>query len=160
MRQAGISSCRQRGNACESDESNNIHCSRCSSVVLCLCVGVLSVSTVNTAKTAERIIHTARPDATKLSCVVSGNIIFYLFVPSNCFITRFRAAVSVLVGPCCPALLDIVSMQMCILLYYCANKVMMMNMPFWAWASRVQETMHSAGSQTRESTFNRIHRLK
>jgi len=27
-------------------------------------------------------------------------------VPSNCFITRFTAAVSVLVGPCCPALLN------------------------------------------------------
>ena len=26
-------------------------------------------------------------------------------VPSNCFIKRFRTAVSVLVGPCCPALL-------------------------------------------------------
>ena len=29
------------------------------------------------------------------------------YVPSNCFITRFRAAVSVLVGPCCPALLKL-----------------------------------------------------
>ena len=38
------------------------------------------------------------------------------YVPSNCFITRFRAAVSVLVGPCCPALPKIVPMQMCILL--------------------------------------------
>ena len=28
------------------------------------------------------------------------------FVPSNCFITRFGAAVSVLVGPCCPAVLN------------------------------------------------------
>ena len=27
------------------------------------------------------------------------------YVPSNCFIKRFRAAVSVLIGPCCPALL-------------------------------------------------------
>ena len=27
-------------------------------------------------------------------------------VLSDCFITRFRAAVSVLVGPCCPALLN------------------------------------------------------
>jgi len=27
------------------------------------------------------------------------------YVPSNCFITRFRAAVSVLVG-CCPAVLN------------------------------------------------------
>ena len=35
-------------------------------------------------------------------------VIFYLcvveYVPSNCFITRFGAAVSVLVGPRCPAL--------------------------------------------------------
>ena len=29
------------------------------------------------------------------------------YVPSNCFITRFRAAVSVLVRPCCPALLKL-----------------------------------------------------
>ena len=28
------------------------------------------------------------------------------FVPSNCFITRFGAAVSVLVRPCCPAVLN------------------------------------------------------
>ena len=28
------------------------------------------------------------------------------YVPSNCFITRLRAAVSVLVGPRCPALLN------------------------------------------------------
>ena len=28
------------------------------------------------------------------------------YVPSNSFIERFRAAVSVLVGPCCPALLN------------------------------------------------------
>jgi len=28
------------------------------------------------------------------------------YVPSNCFIKRFRAAVSVLIGPCCPALLN------------------------------------------------------
>ena len=38
-------------------------------------------------------------------------VIFYLcgrpsYVPSNCFIERLRAAVSVLVGPCCPALLN------------------------------------------------------
>ena len=38
-------------------------------------------------------------------------------VLSDCFITRFRAAVSVVVGPCCPALLT-VSMQMCIPLHY------------------------------------------
>ena len=25
------------------------------------------------------------------------------YVPSNCFIARFMAAASVLVGPCCPA---------------------------------------------------------
>jgi len=29
------------------------------------------------------------------------------YVPSNCFITRFMAAVSALVGPCCPALLKL-----------------------------------------------------
>jgi len=40
---------------------------------------------------------------TLLTCVVE-------YVPSNCFIERFRAAVSVLVGPCCPALLNIVLM--------------------------------------------------
>ena len=28
------------------------------------------------------------------------------YVPSNCFIKRFRAAVSVLAGPCCPHLLS------------------------------------------------------
>jgi len=36
--------------------------------------------------------------------------LFYLclieYVPSNCFITRFTAAVSVLVGPCCSAVLN------------------------------------------------------
>ena len=29
------------------------------------------------------------------------------YVPVNCFITRFKAAVSALVGPCCPALLKL-----------------------------------------------------
>jgi len=29
-------------------------------------------------------------------------------VPSNCFIQLFRAVVSVLVGPCCPALLNFI----------------------------------------------------
>ena len=28
------------------------------------------------------------------------------YVPSKCFSTRFRAAVNVLVGPCCPALFN------------------------------------------------------
>ena len=28
------------------------------------------------------------------------------YVPSNCFIERLRAAVSVLVGPCCPVVLN------------------------------------------------------
>jgi len=28
------------------------------------------------------------------------------YLPSNCFIKCIRAAVSVLVGPCCPALLN------------------------------------------------------
>ena len=31
------------------------------------------------------------------------------YAPSNCFIKRFRTAVSVLVGPCCPALLNCVA---------------------------------------------------
>jgi len=35
-------------------------------------------------------------------------IIFDLY---NCFITRFRAAVSVLVGPCCPALLNYIDVD-------------------------------------------------
>ena len=29
------------------------------------------------------------------------------YVPGNCFITRFKAVVSALVGPCCPALLKL-----------------------------------------------------
>jgi len=33
------------------------------------------------------------------------------YVPSNCFITRFRAAVSVLVGPCCPSLLNCIDVD-------------------------------------------------
>jgi len=33
------------------------------------------------------------------------------YVPSNCFITRFRAAVSILVGPCCPALLNCIDVD-------------------------------------------------
>ena len=33
------------------------------------------------------------------------------YVPSNCFITRLRAAVSVLVGPCCPALLNCIDVD-------------------------------------------------
>ena len=48
----------------------------------------------------------------RLIYLVFSFVIFYLCdricrIPSkfNCFITRFRAAVSVLVGPCCPALL-------------------------------------------------------
>ena len=33
------------------------------------------------------------------------------YVPSNCFITRFRAAVGVLVGPCCPAVLNCIDVD-------------------------------------------------
>ena len=47
--------------------------------------------------------------------------------PVTVFIERFRAAVSVLIGPCCPALLKPYSCK-CkayILLYYWANKMMM-----------------------------------
>ena len=33
------------------------------------------------------------------------------YVPSNCFITRLRAAASVLVGPCCPALLNCIDVD-------------------------------------------------
>jgi len=51
--------------------------------------------------------------------------------PVTVFIERFRAAVSVHIGPCCPAL--IVFVQMCILLYYWANKMMMMI--DWLWLS-------------------------
>ena len=39
---------------------------------------------------------------------------FYLcdrILPSNCFIKRFRAAVSVLVGPCCPAHLNCIDVD-------------------------------------------------
>jgi len=43
--------------------------------------------------------------------------------PVTVFIERFRAAVSVLIGPCCPANRI---RAMCILLYYWANKMMMM----------------------------------
>ena len=41
-----------------------------------------------------------------VQCIVySGIKVLIEYVPSNCFITRFRAAINVLVGPCCPALL-------------------------------------------------------
>jgi len=33
------------------------------------------------------------------------------YVPSNCFVTRFRAAVCVVVGPCCPALLNCIDVD-------------------------------------------------
>jgi len=39
--------------------------------------------------------------------IVFSFVIFYLYVPSNCFITCFRTAVSVLVGLCCPAFLKL-----------------------------------------------------
>jgi len=46
--------------------------------------------------------------------------------PVTVFIERFRAAVSVFIGPCCSS--RIVFAQMCILLYCWANKMMMMMM--------------------------------
>ena len=33
------------------------------------------------------------------------------YVPTDCFITRFRTAVSVLVRPCCPALLNCIDVN-------------------------------------------------
>jgi len=33
------------------------------------------------------------------------------YVRNNCFITRLRAAVSVLVGPCCPAVLNCIDVD-------------------------------------------------
>ena len=33
------------------------------------------------------------------------------YVPSNCFVQRLRSAVSVLVGPCCPALLNCIDVD-------------------------------------------------
>jgi len=39
-------------------------------------------------------------------CVLQYSTCVIEYVPSNCFTERFRAAVSVLVGPCCPAFLN------------------------------------------------------
>ena len=33
------------------------------------------------------------------------------YVPSNCFIKRFKAAVDVPVGPCCPVLLNCIDVD-------------------------------------------------
>ena len=66
----------------------------------------------------------------RLISLVFSFVIFYLCDKIICFITRFRAADSVLVEPCCPAFLNFLSMQMCILLYYWANKMIMM-MKMW-----------------------------
>jgi len=47
--------------------------------------------------------------------------------PVTVFIERFTAAVSVHIGPCCPALLELYSCKMCTLLYYWANKMMILS---------------------------------
>ena len=52
----------------------------------------------------------------RLISPVLSFVIFYLCdricrLSSNCFITRFRAAVSVLVGPCCPALVNCIDVN-------------------------------------------------
>ena len=48
------------------------------------------------------------------------------YVPSNCFITRFDAVVSVLVGPRCPALLNCIDANVHTVYYNIgANKMMM-----------------------------------
>ena len=49
-------------------------------------------------------------------------------VPSNCFITRFRAAVSVLVGPRCPALPNCIDANVHTVYYNIAANKMMMTM--------------------------------
>ena len=84
-------------------------------------------------------------------------MIEYVSLPSNCFITRFRAAVSDLVGPCCPALLKIVSMQICVLLHYWANKMTMM-MNYYKRGSYADEEAYTLGVHnhsvpTEEKTF-------
>jgi len=38
--------------------------------------------------------------------VCNNFICVIVYAPSDCFIERFRATVSVLIGPCCPALLN------------------------------------------------------
>ena len=50
--------------------------------------------------------------------------------PVTVFIERFRAAVSVLIGPCCPALLKSHWCKCTYWAYYWANKMMMMMMMF------------------------------
>ena len=49
------------------------------------------------------------------------------YVHSNCFTERFRAAVSVLVGPCCPALLNCIDVDVHTVALL-GNKMMMMMM--------------------------------
>jgi len=51
------------------------------------------------------------------------------YVHSNCFTERFRAAVSVLVGPCCPALLNCIDVDVHTVALL-GNKMMMMMMLF------------------------------
>ena len=48
------------------------------------------------------------------------------YVPSNCFITRFGAAVSVLVGHCCPALLKLYRRK-------CAYCCIIGQIKWWRW---------------------------
>jgi len=49
------------------------------------------------------------------------------YVPSTCFIERFWVAANVLVGPCCPAPLYCIDVDV-YMLYYWANKMMMVMM--------------------------------
>ena len=64
--------------------------------------------------------------------LVFSLVIFYLcdklieYVPNNCFITRFRAAVSVLVWPCCPALLKLYRCK-------CAQCCTIGQIKWWWW---------------------------
>jgi len=66
----------------------------------------------------------------RLISLVFSFVIFYLcdrkYVHSNCSITRFRAAVSVLVGPCCPALLKLYRCR-------CAYCCIIGQIKWWWW---------------------------
>jgi len=44
-------------------------------------------------------------------CNIFTRVTEYVGLPSNCFITRFRAAVNVLARSCCPALLNCVDVD-------------------------------------------------
>ena len=48
------------------------------------------------------------------------------YVPSDCFITRFRTAVSVLVRSCCPALLKCIDVNVHTVVLLGNNMMMMM----------------------------------